>query len=376
MSSPRPVLSLWYATAYGGLALVPYASVILADAGASDALAAGMIALYPVGTLIGGLLWAWVADRTGRAAWVLRGAAAGTALAGLALAGADGLLLMGAALFALALARAPVSPLSDALTVDLLGSGRSYGAVRAWGSVGYVVVALAAGLLRDSWPRAPLVLPLLVLAVGALLVWGLPRAPALPRPPPARDLLLHPQVGPLLLAAFLHGITLTAYDSLFALHVERSGLGGWVTGLSIAVGVSAEVAVLAMGRHLLDRLGPERVLLAGLLSGVPRWLLTGLLPVAPVLIATQVLHGLGFGAFWIAGVALLAERAPPGLGNSAQALLPASAFGAGYLVSMGLGALVLRVGSSAALFTGLAGISLAAAAVGLVVLRRRPRAHP
>jgi MFS family permease len=57
-----------------------------------------------------------------------------------------------------------------------------------------------------------------------------------------------------------------------------------------------------------------------------------------VLIAWQSLHGLGFGAFWLGGVAFLSDIAPPEAPNAAQSLLPASTFGAGYILSISIAA--------------------------------------
>jgi PPP family 3-phenylpropionic acid transporter len=91
-------------------------------------------------------------------------------------------------------------------------------------------------------------------------------------------------------------------------------------------------------------------------------------PVA--LVCIQSLHGIGFGAFWIAGVALFSELAPPNLSRSAQSLLPASTFGVGYLLAMAGASWVLARHPPPVLFQLLAIISLMATAGSIVVASR------
>ena len=91
-----------------------------------------------------------------------------------------------------------------------------------------------------------------------------------------------------------------------------------------------------------------------------------------MLIATQSLHGLSFGGFWIACVALFSERAPEGLGATSQGLFTAATFGAGYLAAMSVAAVVLRFTDTSALFTGMA-VTSAVATVWTVALWIRVR---
>jgi MFS family permease len=170
----------------------------------------------------------------------------------------------------------------------------------------------------------------------------------------------------------LHGITLVCYDNFLALHIRHLGHPDWVTGTSVAFSVAIEIAVMMSGRRLLDALGPERLLLAAVLVGIPHAWLTGAATDPLHLIAIQGLRGVAFGGFWIAGVSLLSERAPPALGSSAQALLPATSFGLGYLACSALAAVVLDLDTTATLFRAMALLdALAAIAVVGVLARSR-----
>jgi len=351
-------------TAVASISAIPYLSAVLGDAGVPDHAIASILLLMPIGRIFGAPFWGWVADRTGTHQLVFRAAVTLGAVAGLAFLVAESPVLLAAAVLVMAISRAPVFPIADATTVAILGrDGRNYGRIRAAGSIAFILAISAGGWLRGTWTHAPLWIGGGLLIATAVVSWGFPTLVAPPKRPGLSDLkavLLDPVLLPLMGIVALHGMTLTAYDSLFSLHVERLGMAPWVTGAAMSVGVTVEVGVLLFGRPLLDRIGPMRLLLVAVGVGVPRWILTGIATEPWVLIATQALHGIHFGAFWISGVALFSEKAPENLRASAQALLPASAFGIGTFASMASAATLLGPLSLQQFFGALATVSAVA----------------
>jgi len=351
--------------AVASISAIPYLSAVLGDAGVPDSTIASILLLMPVGRIFGAPLWGWIADRTGTHQLVFRAAVILGAIAGLGFLFADSPPVLAGAVLILAISRAPVFPIADATTVAILGEDRrNYGRIRAAGSVAFILAIGAGGLLRETWPRAPLWIGGGLLIGTAFVSWGFPALVAPPKRPSMADLrgiLTDPVLLPLMGIFALHGMTLSAYDTLFSLHVERLGMASWVTGAAMSVGVLIEVIVLLFGRQLLDRVGPIRLLLIAVSCGVPRWIITGTTFDPWVLIATQGLHGIHFGAFWISGVALFSEKAPENLRASAQALLPASAFGVGYFASMASATALLGTLTLQQFFGGLAAVSAVAA---------------
>jgi MFS family permease len=354
ISASHPRLVIWYIGSVGSLVFLPFVATLLSDAGHSAAELAAMMIWMPIALSLGGPAASWLADRTGRADWVLKGATTLSFTASLAFLCTDDPLQQTLCLAALALGRAPFGPLGDALTLKRLGDDhQSYGQVRMWGSVTYLIAILIGGSLRPHLAIAPLLLGcgLMLFAVG--FAWTLP--PAKPTLAPSRKrillpLLANPLIGLFLVISTLHGLSITTYDNFFALLVEQLGWPAWVTGLAIATGVLAEVMVLGLGRPLLRRLGPGLLILIGVASTLPRFWLMGTVDSIGWMIALQSLHGLGFGAFWIGGVAFLSDMAPKEAPNAAQSLLPASAFGAGYLASISLAAVAFQSMTLPALF--------------------------
>ena len=355
-------LALWYFVTLGAFgAFHPYLAIVLRDLGASGATVAAIISVFPLGLLFSGPLWSWLADHHGSSRGVLRLATLGAALGSAAVAMSPTWGWMAAAVAVMAFARAPVFPLVDVLIQRTVRDGtRRYGSIRVWGSVGFVFAVSAVGWLMESLPRAPLYGGAVGMAGGAAIAFTLRGSAPAAREPlwtAYRKLATHRTLWPIWPMALLHATTISAYDFLFALHLDTIGLSSSISGFAIAVGVTAEVAVMAASRPLLRRWSPWHLVIIGVASGIPRWLITGASADPLVLVAAQSLHGLGYGAWWIGALALLADRAPDHLRNSAQSLFVASGYGLGSLLAMVLAAAPLQDGQTPALFTGLAALS-------------------
>lgn len=365
--SPRPpgALVAWYAFSTGAIALTPWLGPLLTDAGWSESQASALLLVLPIGRLVGGPLWSWVADRAG-AEGVLRGTTVVAAACALGMLAPVGPLPLVWLLLAFTVVRAPTFSIADATTLRLVG--RNYGKVRAVGSAAFLVTVGLCGVLRDGWAPAPLALSAALLIGTAAVTWALPPLDP-PAAPPGLQALLrllrHPVLLPLSVVGVLHGAALSAYDNLFALHVESLGLPATVTGAGLVVGVGVEVLVLGAGARLLGALGPNRLMLLALIATVPRYLVTAASTSAVALVAVQGLHGLQFGAFWLAGATLYAENAPAALRNSTQALLPATSFGAGPLLGLGAATFVLRAWDTSTLYLVMAAVGALAVAVWL-----------
>jgi PPP family 3-phenylpropionic acid transporter len=366
-------LVAWYVLAIGSLgALHPLLGFALERIGTPDVAKTALFSIFPIGFMVAGPLWGWVADRTGKPLLVLRGASILAAAACAALAWTNDWRWMALPMALLALSRAPLLPLIDVLTVRSIPRPETYGRLRLWGSLAFVGAVWAMGGLVEATPRAPMIGGAVLLALAALVVFTLPAPPddAVPGKPEWKGLLRHPVLAPMCVVGVLHGLSTAVYDYLFSVHIERIGLEPWVTSYGFVSGVGVEVVAMAFAPFLLARFGSVPLMLAAVTVSVPRWLITALWPDVVPQIAAQALHGIGFGCWWIGSISLLASRAPEGLRNSAQALFMAACYGVGPLVAMGLAAFVLPLLGSEALFLVNAGIQALAAAVALVTFRR------
>jgi PPP family 3-phenylpropionic acid transporter len=346
-----------------------------------DGVAIGVIAsAMPAMNVLGPPAFGALADRLGLRGGILRLSCAGALLAFAAITALsrDGALPF-AALLALvasfAFFRSPMVLLADVVALELAESPRapSYGRLRLWGSVGFLVTAAAAGRWIDP---STLLLPAavaLLLAATLVAAFFLPARVALPAPPApgqVRALLADGGFQLFLLAAFLGQGAQSVYDLCFSRHLRDLGAGGTLVGAAWALGVAAEVALLAASAPLLSRFGAPRLLMVAFAGATLRWLLIAGLRSPWLLLLLQPLHALSFALMWVASLGVVKDHAGPRTLASAQGVATASA-AAGMVLAMPLWGALYRRGGGALAFTTAAALSAAAALVAARLAARR-----
>lgn len=332
-----------------------------------------LLALNPLMSLFAPPLWGHLADRTGQSGRILTVLALG-ALAGLApIVAVDRFPALAATLMAYAFFSSAFTPLVDSLTLERVARmGGSYAHLRLFGSLGFVLSSFAFGLLVPRVDRTTVLVPVALLA--ALFLWSFTlRARATPgpglHPLAGLRLLKHRDIRWLLAATGLHWLACAPGNGVFAIHVLALGLSPAVVGLSAGLGVLAEVAVMFLYPRVAERISPRHLLSLAFAASALRWAGVALTSSAPVLVALSLLHGLTFGAFYVAAVAFVARRVPEPLRASGQALFTAVTFGVGGLVGyVAAGAGYDALGGHR-LFAVAAGLEVVAA---MLVLRAAP----
>ena len=328
-------LYAFYFANLGSIACAPFFAVELYSRGIPLPLVPALLSVIPMGILLGGPVWGWVADRTGAPRSVLVGAALAAGAVNTTFALTDSPFFMVAGLFLWSVLRAAQLPIADNLTVQFLGADRStYGQIRGFGSVGFMLVAFVGAALRAESPGAPFLIAAALSWSSALLALRLPETTRFQ--PKHSPWSLWRSSGLFILICLLQGATLTGFDNFWSVHTERLHLDPSFSGAGVALAALVEIVIMALGKPLLRRFGAVTMIQFAAAMEVPHWLLTATVAEPTLLVAAQALRGFGFGAFWIAGVAWLSDRAPKGLENSAQAILPVASFGLGYFLSMTL----------------------------------------
>jgi PPP family 3-phenylpropionic acid transporter len=326
-------LSWMFGVSYLALgALVPFLALVLQQRGVTGWVLTAALGALPLSRLVFGPVWSVLADRYQAPTRMVRiGGALSVVGALLLLAVPPGWMVI-IAMLVLSIGRAPAGPVLDGLTLKSLANRAEYGRVRRWGSVGFMVGAVGVGWLVDNTRIGPIE----VAAVATLIFWVLsmrmPSADAMERVeilPALKALLSDRFVRWMIPAAALHFAPHVGNTSFIAVHIDGLGHAAMWTGLAIAAGVTLEVLLMGRSAGLLERFGPERMLLLSMLVAIPRWALMTVVtdPVAIVLVNT--LHGISFGLFWISAVALMSARAPAEVATSAQGLLALAVGGFG-----------------------------------------------
>src|SRR5450631_1113322 len=282
--------------------------------------------------------WAWLADRTQRHDRVLQLIAFGAFVGFTPLAWAHG---RAASSFALILIGylgyatffVGMGGLADALAVARVRAGAVYGRMRLWGSLGYVVAAITVGallgpyLLRLRGPLVPCAMwaALAAAFVASLSLGGTGEPTTRPRLADLRALLAEPGLRLILLAGALHWACMSPYNVFFGVFLRDLGLEPLWWGVAYAIGVTAEMLVLLTFHRMHARASLDTLL-------------------AAAFVALQALHGMTFGMFWRAGIALVAATVPPKLRATGQALLVMAINVGGAVGNLAVGRLYDSVG--------------------------------
>lgn len=316
-------------------ALVPYWGLYLEYRGFS-ALQIGELMAVLMGTkIVAPNIWGWIADHTGRRMAIVRLASLLSIVTFLGVFWADGFWMLALVMALFSFFWNASLPQFEAVTFSHLGLGvQDYSRVRLWGSVGFILVVSGVGVLVDL--RDPSVVPqVLLLCFVAIWLSSLP-VPERggPRHPAAQEaiwqVIRRPWVLAFLAACFLMQAGHGAYYAFFSIYMQDTGYSKTLIGQLWTLGVVAEILVFLVMHRLMHRYGARRVLLASLLLGALRWVLTGLFPDQLwVILFAQTLHAATFGSFHAAAIHLVHHYFTGRHQGRGQALYSSLSFGAG-----------------------------------------------
>lgn len=381
-ASPAARIGLLYGALFLAIGMMmPLLPVWLAARGLTDAAIGQVQAGQSLARVVAQPLVAQVADASGRvrAVMLISLLLSMAALAWLG-SGAEGAGIF-VGVVAAAFFFSPLVPLTESVAVRAETRLKvAYGRLRLWGSLTFIVGAMAAGALLDLLPAAMLVWALV--AAQGLVALSVLMQPAqlLNRAPPEkvarredggwRALLS----GPFLLFLVVAGLIQASHALLYgfaSLHWQRSGHSGMVIGALVATGVLAEVVLFWFSAAVMARLGAVRLMMLAAVAGVVRWTGMAFDPPLMALFMLQGLHGLTFGAAHLGAVTYIRTRTPARLAATGQALYSAISMGLFMTVAMWASGQLYAVHGARA-WLAMAAMMLMASLLGFVLRRFSP----
>ncbi|MGV8854114.1 MAG: MFS transporter [Devosia sp.] len=272
-----------------------------------------------------------------------------------------------------------IPPIIDAATVRMTRrNGTDFGAVRAWGTVGYVVGAGGIGLLlmvfgADAF--APLFVATSLLRAGLSLLLPRFRAPeqaktlAAMEPTKLRDSLKLWFVLPLIAFAMINA-SHALIGGFGGLLWHQNGIPDYFIGPLLAIAATGEAVMMFAWRRFGGRITARNMILAACIASLVRFTAMAFNPPVAVLFLVQTLHAISFGVGYFGVVHFIANWTDESNAAEAQGFANMLNQGMAVLALAGFGWLVERFDSYA--FFASAVVAVVAIVCVLISLRIRP----
>jgi PPP family 3-phenylpropionic acid transporter len=361
--------ALFYLSYYGATAAyMPFLSVFYAQRGLSGSEIGTLAAVGPLVALLAAPSLAALADRRGWQVRMLSLGLAGMALGLLALPLAPSFVLLLGVSVALAVVGSPIMSIADGLIAQMAARrDLSYGRMRLWGSVSWVVLPTLGGAI---WQQVGLVLMFPLASLLFLATVPIVQAFDKERPrttPPPLSLGVLARDGRLrivLVGTFVLGLGMTMSSTFSSIYLNQLS-GQFLVGLFTGVSAVSELPMMNWSERVMRRLGgPRTLVLAYALMG-GSYLGLALLTQPALLLGAAILRGLGFGLFVPTTVRLVANWAPPERSATYQALVNAALWGLAPLIAGPLGGVIYDVAGPPMVFVA---ATAAAALAGLILI--------
>jgi PPP family 3-phenylpropionic acid transporter len=260
-------------------------------------------------------------------------------------------------------------PLTDAWTLDHISrKGGDYGRLRSWGSVGFIMPLLASLFIlkKTDVSRADDLLPIFIGFCAFRLISGfyslsLPEYHSEGKRAKLDWKSLRSYLDPFVLifffAVFMSRFLFGPYYTFFSIYLDDIGVSDNLKGIYWITAVAAETGLIAVSGSLLKRFGAVSMLIAGLAAMAVRMFIFSIEPAWFVILLTQTLHALTFGAFHVASIQITNRITPTAFRASGQTFNGAI-LGIGSLVGGIVGGIWAESYGLAGLFRILAIISL------------------
>ncbi len=315
----------------------PYFPLYLESRGLTAAQIGIVLAMMQGMRVVGPNLWGYLADRTAQRIAILRWTAAAAFACFVPILLPGGFAWTFGVMFAVNLFITAQIPVGESITAarlrqDASGAAR-YGRLRAWGSLGFIVLVLAAGLLFDrvgiGW-QPYVALALLALAAATTWLIDAPHDESQQPGVSVRRRLAEPRVrwffASAALMVFAHG----AYYTYFSLHLAQLGYSKTQIGVFWVVGVVVEIAFFYTQGRFFARYGAFKLLAVSfLLAALRFFLIAEFAHLWLLLLAAQVLHAVTFAVHHSASVLTIQQWFPGHASARGQALYVSIGYGIG-----------------------------------------------
>ncbi|WP_076537153.1 MFS transporter [Shewanella sp. UCD-KL21] len=329
--------------------MVPYLGVFFDNRG-YNAQEIGFLMAIVMGTrIIAPNVWALVADRTGMRSELVKFGAAAAAITYISFFFDAGVVYLAISLFIYTFFWNAILAQLEVITLESLGAeAHRYGAIRSWGSVGYICLVVAGGFAISQFGADILPSIGMLLFIGMFLCsLALPAnrvkvADASSRPP----LKITAPIFWFLVSALLLQMSVGPFYGFFVLYLKQAGYSEASAGLFVAFGVVVEILMFMLAPRLLGRFGVKLLLLLSVALTAVRWLLLAYgVDSILILSISQALHAFTFGLTHAASIQFIHRNFDIAHRSKGQAMYASISFGFGGALGIWISGLIWGDGS-------------------------------
>ncbi|MCS7460160.1 MFS transporter [Paenibacillus doosanensis] len=309
--------------------LMPFLPIYFGLKGYSSSQIGLLMMFGPFVAIFAQPLWGYLSDRYNTLKLIIGGLWALTVASSAGIFAADGYAWSFLFMLLIYFFMLSSAPLLDSMTIKTtLRAGIAYGSVRMWGSIGFTLMAMTAGLalkLLGGIEHIPwLYWSVWVLPFALLLFLKDDKGSGQRISFTAVTSVL--KNGPFLWFLFLVFVLTVPHrmnDGLFVLYLKDLGASDSMAGWAWALAAMGEIPTFALLSRYLHRF--HELALLGIVAVLytVRWLLYGWVSDPAALIALQLMHSVTFAVFWIVAVQYAVRLVPESMRSTGQAMLSA-----------------------------------------------------
>jgi PPP family 3-phenylpropionic acid transporter len=231
---------------------------------------------------------------------------------------------------------APIISFLEAFTMDVLGTEKkSYGKMRGWGTIAFIMTVLLLGKVIDIYSIEIIIILIffgsLAQALISIKIPDIQIKKQTSFSSNAKMLLKRPVIV-FLFCAFLMLVSHGTYYGFYSIHLENLGYGKTFIGFSWALASIAEIIVMIKSDVIFKRFSTDNVLFFSFMVAVLRWLGLFFTTSSVFILFLQILHAFTYGTFHMSSILYIDSLTPDEGKTLGQAVNNAVTYGLGLMV--------------------------------------------
>ena len=230
----------------------------------------------------------------------------------------------------------PIISFLEAFTMDVLGTRKkSYGKIRGWGSIAFIITVIILGKIIDLY-SIEIILTLIFFGslVQALISIKIPDIQIKKQTSFSSNAkaLLKRRVIVFLFCAFLMLVSHGTYYGFYSIHLENLGYDKTFIGISWALASIAEIIVMIKSDSLFKHFSIDNVLFFSFMVAVFRWLGLSFVTSAAGILFLQLFHAVTYAMFHVSSILYIDSLTPDEAKTLGQSVNNAVTYGLGLMV--------------------------------------------